>query len=376
MVCLDGARTDMLDCSEELSLLFSKGAHFKQCIVSSPYTVASIHSIMTGMYGYRNGVDAYNNMFNLKKRSKTLAEYLRAQGYFTHSDMLSDAVLSKRGFDKWTIHDENSLSSEELLEYHKIIIDSASNKGDNFFVFLQYSKIHTACVKNVSKRFEDLDEDYYSLEQTKENKRNFIESMQVSGLYAKGLFQHLEDLGIIDETLLIFFSDHGTSLGEKYGEKMYGSFVYDYTIKTFFHFIHPFFTNAKYEEQIRCIDIMPTILDFLEIKPYSSSLPFQGESILPITTYYQKSKFLRYFMNKPRDRIAYVETGGIGGLWPSPNEPNVRCIRTPNYKLIHNKTPNTWEFYNLLDDPLESNNLIGHKSKDILVLKKELNKHA
>ena len=67
MVCLDGARVDMLKCSRELSTLFSQGSFFNQCIVSSPYTVASIHSIMTGMYGHKNGVDAYNNMFRLKE---------------------------------------------------------------------------------------------------------------------------------------------------------------------------------------------------------------------------------------------------------------------------------------------------------------------
>ena len=170
MVCLDGARVDMLNSSHELSTLFSQGSLFNQCIVSSPYTVASIHSIMTGMYGHRNGVDAYNNMFRLKKNLKTLPEYLNENGYYTHADMLGEAVLSKRGFDEATIHDENSISSEDLLEYHNEIISKAHKKDSNFFVFLQYSKIHTGCVANVAKKFDDLDEGYYTTQQYQENK--------------------------------------------------------------------------------------------------------------------------------------------------------------------------------------------------------------
>ena len=54
-------------------------------------------------------------------------------------------------------------------------------------------------------------------------------------------------------------------MGEKFGEKMYGSFVYDYTIKTFFHFLNPMLPDCKIDSQVRCIDIMPTILDILNI---------------------------------------------------------------------------------------------------------------
>ena len=87
-------------------------------------------------------------------------------------------------------------------------------------------------------------------------------------------------------------------------------------------------------------------------------------------------KLYKYFSRKPKDRIAYVETGGLGGPWPSPNSPNVVCVRTPEYKLIYNKTPNTWEFYDLVSDSQENNNIYGKNNPFEKLLRREMNKHA
>ena len=58
-----------------------------------------------------------------------------------------------------------------------------------------------------------------------------------AGEYSRKIMDFLENLEILDDTIIIFFSDHGTSLGERLGEKMYGSFTYDYTINVFTMFI-------------------------------------------------------------------------------------------------------------------------------------------
>ena len=56
---------------------------------------------------------------------------------------------------------------------------------------------------------------------------------------------------------------------------------------------------------------------------------------------------------------AFSETGGLQGPFPSPKEPNVFCIKTHTHKLIHFKSNNVWELYDLANDPLEQNNLIN-----------------
>ena len=41
-------------------------------------------------------------------------------------------------------------------------------------------------------------------------------------------------------------------------------------------------------------------------------------------------------------------------------------------KLIYNDTPNTWEFYDLKNDPKELDNIYDQNSKDVKILKERL----
>ena len=183
----------------------------------------------------------------------------------------------------------------------------------------------------------------------------------------------LENLEILDDTIIIFFSDHGTSLGERLGEKMYGSFTYDYTIKTYATFINKkLFPERTINHQVRSIDIMPTVLEVLGISPDLTSLKFDGDSLLEYITDSKFSFFRNIFSKRNPDRIAYVETGGLKGPWPSPDKPNVMCLRTPSYKVIYNATPKTWEFYNLEKDPAEENNLMNAGIPECKVLQDKL----
>ena len=49
------------------------------------------------------------------------------------------------------------------------------------------------------------------------------------------------------------------------------------------------------------------------------------------------------------------------------------CIRSHGKKLIYNDTPETWEFYDLKNDPLETKNLYDNNSDDVILLKTKLN---
>ena len=62
LILLDGARIDRLPVSYGLKKLVTKGTLFSQMIAAAPYTVASIHSLFTGLYATTNGVNCYNNM--------------------------------------------------------------------------------------------------------------------------------------------------------------------------------------------------------------------------------------------------------------------------------------------------------------------------
>jgi hypothetical protein len=155
-------------------------------------------------------------------------------------------------------------------------------------------------------------------------------------------------------------SDHGISIGEKIGERAYGAFCYDYTLKTITHFLIPNFKSLEIKQQIRTIDFMPTILELLDISLDSTYSALDGISLVPI----MDKKILP-------EQYAFSETGNPLDQKAPPKEPNTKSIRNSQWKLIFNEYNDTKELYNIQLDPNENNNLIGtaEKMEEILWIK-------
>ena len=143
-------------------------------------------------------------------------------------------------------------------------------------------------------------------------------------------------------------SDHGISVGERFGERAYGAFCYDYTIKTFAYFIYPDINPIEITQQVRTIDFMSTILDYLKIEQDKNYENPDGESLLLLIN----GKLLK-------EKTAYSETGNPLEDKKPPKEPNTKSVRTSKWKLIINEYNNTKELYDLENDPDEKNNVIG-----------------
>ena len=86
------------------------------------------------------------------------------------------------------------------------------------------------------------------------------------------MFDKILEKNLNENSIIIVMADHGMGVGEKVGERAYGIFTYDYSIKTFAYFIQPklFPTGKRFQELTETIDIMPTILNSLEIFQDSS----------------------------------------------------------------------------------------------------------
>ena len=147
-------------------------------------------------------------------------------------------------------------------------------------------------------------------------------------------------------------SDHGVSIGEKIGERAYGAFCYDYTLRTFTYFIVDDLKNQKISNQVRTVDFMPTILDYLGITLDPKFEKLDGISLMPLIK-----------CEKLLEQIAYSETGNPLDKKEPPKEPNVHSVRISKWKLIYNSYNNTKELYNLENDPHENENLSGKDLK-------------
>ncbi len=169
------------------------------------------------------------------------------------------------------------------------------------------------------------------------------------------LLDELDDLGIADNTIIVFTADHGHSLGEHDYWYHHGEFLYDASMSIPLLIKAPGQLEAGgvVEDQVRSIDVMPTLLSLAGVDAVESDgVDLTSERAGPA---FMETDISYFKWNKRR----YVK--GVNG--------KLRGIRTPDWKLIYTpkKGHGKWELFNLKDDPEELTNLLitGEAPKDV-----------
>jgi len=172
---------------------------------------------------------------------------------------------------------------------------------------------------------------------------------------------YLEEMGLDENTIVIYTSDQGFYLGEHgWFDKR---FMYEESLRTPLLMCYPKKIEAGGEihSMVQNIDYAPTFLDYAGIEVPSD---MQGESLRPL---------LEGTKDKVRDAILYQ-------YFEYPGAHNVKRhygIRTERYKLIHFYYDiDEWELYDLENDPNEMKNLIkNEESRNVIdSLKTKLNR--
>jgi arylsulfatase A-like enzyme len=347
IVLIDGGRLDFAQKSETFQKLKSTMIHFDQSITYAPYTTGAMHAVLSGCYGNRTGVNSYWNVFKFKNdQFLTLADYLSQNNYYTYADGHTELIIPKFGFKEFNVHDEQKIN---LIQWHSELLDNMKqiyDDGQNFFLYLHYSKIHTGISNEVLKIFNNFSKDYF--DNSNLNLERYSKLFNNAEIYLDSILNKIKNLNLLENSIILILSDHGIGVGEKFGERAYGAFCYDYTLKTFAYLYNSDIKPKTISSQVRHVDYMPTILDMLDIKINNSFKKLDGESLIPLIN-----------DESTLEKFAFSETGNPLNKNRPPKIPNTACIRNSEWKLIHNKYNNTYELYNLLNDPREEDNLIG-----------------
>jgi len=362
IIMIDGARLDRTLSSEVFKKLKSGSVFFSQLITYAPHTIAAMHAVFSGCYGTRTGTNSYWSTFKFKKEQfKTITEYLHENDYYTHADLINELVVPKQGFDNFIVHDEikDDLTSKhtELLQQMNRILKN----GKNFFLYLHYSKIHTGIMNQVLKVYNNFSTEFF--DNRAKNEERYDQLFREAEKYLEKILDEIKKLEFDKNSLIIVMSDHGISIGEKFGERAYGAFCYDYTLRTFTYFQSPDFITKEITQQVRTIDFMPTILEYLGVSTDQNYQKLDGISLIPLIK-----------GNELPENIAFSETGNPLDENRPPKEPNTKSVRTSSWKLIYNEYNDTKELYNLKVDPKEENNLINLNKKEEELLWLELQK--
>lgn len=173
----------------------------------------------------------------------------------------------------------------------------------------------------------------------------------------------LEELRLLERTMVIITADHGENLGE-HGLMAHGYCLYDTVVHVplLIHYPRGAASPGRVGHQVQSVDLLPTVLSVTGASPTPGGLP--GLDLLgPGRHPYTVAEQARPDMSVFRRRFPDVDL--------SHHDRELRMIRTDHLKLIRS-SDGRHELYDLAEDPGELRNLIEERPSDAAELGAEL----
>ena len=348
----EGARTPVADA------LAATGTLFEQAMVTVPITLPSHSSIMTGKVPLAHGVRD-NGLFALGDEQVTLAEVLRDAGYRTGAAIGAFPLTAQFGIDQGFEHFDDHLTSP----YEDIFGEQVLPKTRLFFDERPAARVNEALLPWLERHLEaHVDQPFFAWlhyfdphhphEPPAPYDQLFVHDLYDGEIaYADEslgrMLDHLERLGVRDRTLVVLTSDHGEGRGE-HDESTHSMLIYQSTLRVPLIFHMPGDASGRGRgrrigQRVSTIDILPTILDLLDIAPPEG---IQGVSLRPL---------LEGRALPDRQRALYAET-----LSPrlSRDWGELRALVLDDNKYIHGPRP---ELYDLAADPHELDDRVADR---------------
>ncbi|GEM_PF-61904 len=366
------------------------GTLFEKNFSPSVPTTPAYASMLTGRDCFGTQVVALRHKGPLRAEVPTLPEILRAEGYETTCVGFSGNP-SSRGFDNYLTfpgwgswNEGRSPKAQNLNDVAIPELDRFVKGRKPFFLFLRHMDPHApylppAPYERAFYHGNETDPKNKSMEPVMDFKPfcDFFASWMPPGITDKEyviaqydgavaymdaciqtIFNALEAQGILDETIVVINGDHGETLYDHecwfdhhgmYDNVLHVPLIIRYPGKV------PAGTRVKGFTQHK--DLVPTLLDLAEIE--RTDLTFEGRSLLPLMNGEVPSFESEFYITE----CTWMRKHG----W-----------RTPQWKLMVALEPDfhfkpAVELYNLIEDPLENNNLAESQPALVAMLRDRMN---
>lgn len=282
VITVDTLRADRLGCygfeparTPHIDRLSTEGVRVEHAVAPAPITMPSHTSIFTGLEPPAHGVRD-NGAFPVPQRIETLAERLKSAGYQTQAFVSAEVLHSRyglnQGFDGYddelwnetapTDFKRQERSADKTIDRALQWLRQRGEQGDPLFLWVHLFDPH--------QPYEPPESDKQGVPSLYDGEIAFADR-QLGRLIAA-----LEAKGTLDQTIVVFTSDHGESLGE-HGEETHAVFIYESTIRVPLVIRYPAKLPAGkvHLESVRIVDLMPTILGLADQAPS----PGQGSDL-------------------------------------------------------------------------------------------------
>jgi len=375
LITLDTTRADHLGSygssrarTRYLDRLAAEGVRFEWAFSPAPITLPAHASVFTGLYPFEHGV-RNNGNFYLAETTPTLATVLAAAGYRTAA-FVSTFVLDRRyglarGFETYDDRMETadtqvvSLEAERRGDRTSLALSAwldryaagtldppagktqRSTRGAPFFAWLHLYDPHEPYRPPQPFRGAFPDSPY-------DGEIAFDDAIVASVL------DKLQQLHLLDTTVIAVIGDHGESLGD-HGEETHSMFVYDAAVRVPLILWRPgrLPAHQTVSQPVSAIDLPPTLLELAGAPPLHAP---HARSLLPLLT------------GKAPDgpRPLYAET-----YLPQfyMNWAPLRMLRDGGWKYVDAPRP---ELYDLTRDPGETQSLVASEGRRLASMRAAL----
>jgi len=385
IMVIDALRTKNLslhgyekETDKNLKRIAKQGIWFKEHFSPANSTAPSVTSILTGLYPSNHGILhqlPYTKEEEFEKIEKVkfwLPSYLKERGYETIAiDWIGHWF--KKGFDYYgegQALEESTTPFRPAEEITNLALSKIDQSKKPFFLFLHYWDTHfpfptikhdeNESEENMEKTLQEIQNEAqrnylririskrgpYTIESMKEK---YDLSIKIIDEQIGRVYDFLKEKSMLDDTAIFILGDHGMSLTE---HEIYfnPTGLFEDSIRSPFIAHLPGFEGKETSHFVQNIDIVPTILDFLELEPEDE---LDGKSLLQLIK-----------TNQPiRDKVIMFD-----GLCE-----DIRAVRTKSKKLIIAKDNFCnlckashhveFEEYDLENDPGETKNIFSGQSE-------------
>ena len=353
-----------------IDLLCRRGTAFVQTIAAATDTITSVTSILTGLYPFAHGVRTRHGN-KLGSGITTLTEILRQNGYHTYAEVtgpLMPQIGINKGFEHYHLRDKSDDISSPW--YNRLLTKFKGNEfKEPYFILIHFWELHQP--RFVAKEYDN----------SNYGKNKYERALSSLDASLGELWRYIDD-----NTIIILHADHGEKIAEtmreeyiklltnyllkltvKLGFKVdsrlqllgHGFHVYDYLVRVPLIFVGEgiFPEGKQIVDQVRSVDLFPTIVEALGLKP-DNIKQIHGRSLLPLISGEELPEVPAY---------CEASKGLLGG--------KARFgIRTVKYKYIFapyaSDIPD--ELYNLEKDPKENNNIVAQRPEMVRELRQKL----
>ena len=384
-----------------ISSLASEGVVFDNAFSNAPVCSVARSTLITGVYAPRIGTQYHRRMSKVKlpDNVKPLPVYLKDAGYYTTNNAKEDYNFIKEG----EIWDESSGKASYKNR----------NEGQPFFHVQNFHNTHEGQLHFDNEHLEsalknnNLDSikpfPYHPDTPTFRYTQSLLHNhhKDVDKEIAK-IIDDLEKEGLIDDTIIFYYGDHGGVLPRSKG------YIYEsglnvpmvVRVPKKFKNLSPFKSGSRTSSFVEFVDLVPTVLSIAGIAIPNSvdGKPFLGKSLKKRKLEKQNITFgYADRFDEKYDLVRSVRKGkfkymrnyqpfNVDGLY---NFYRYKMLAYKEwYKLYQDGKLNTVQsqffearlpeaLYNIDEDPHETNNLANDKNynETLMELRNELNNH-